>query len=333
MWYKEDTKGQILEEGITEAGSISSWIAAATSYANYGRAMIPFYIFYSMFGFQRIGDFAWAAGDSRARGFLLGATSGRTTLNGEGLQHQDGHSHVLASVYPNCVAYDPAFAYELAVIVHDGLERMCSRGEDVWYYITLMNENYTHPEMPTGSAEGIVRGIYLFREGGDSKLKVQLMGSGAIFREVIAASDLLKKDFGIESDIWSVPGINQLHRDGIECERWNMAHPEGSRKIPYLTEAFKGRKGPFIISTDYIRSYPEQIRRLVPGRLNVLGTDGFGRSDTRENLRSFFGVDRYAIALAAIYGLYEEGLAGAETIGRALKIYRIDPDKPYPAVT
>ena len=330
MWYREDTAGQILEEGITEAGAFSSWIAAATSHANYGKVMIPFYIYYSMFGFQRIGDFAWAAGDSRARGFLLGATAGRTTLNGEGLQHQDGHSHLLASVYPGCLSYDPAFAYELAVIVHDGLERMYGRAEDVFYYITLMNENYLHPEMPEGCEEGIVRGIYLFREGKKKNGSVQLMGSGTILREVIAASDLLREDFGIESDIWSVPGINQLFRDGEEADRWNMNHPGMKRKIPYLTEALKGRKGPFVISTDYIRAYPEQIRKYIPGNYTVLGTDGFGRSDTRENLRKFFGVDRYHIVLAALSALQEEGLADVEAVKKAIRKYRIDPDRENP---
>jgi len=333
MWYREDSKGQILEEGITEAGAFSSWIAAATSYANYGKVMIPFYIYYSMFGFQRIGDFAWAAGDSRARGFLLGATAGRTTLNGEGLQHQDGHSLLLASSYPNCVSYDPAFSYELAVIVHEGLRRMYEAGEDVYYYITLMNENYIQPEMPEGAEEGIIKGIYLLRSGGKEpdNGRVQLMGSGTILREVIAAADLLKNDFGVEADIWSIPGVNQLHRDGIEAERWNMTHPGKKKKIPYLTGVLKGHDGPVVISTDYVRSYPEQIRRLVPGNLKILGTDGYGRSDSHEKLRSFFEIDRYYIVIASLNSLCEEGRIKEEVIQEALKKYNIDADKQNPA--
>ena len=333
MWYREDAKGQIFEEGITEAGSFSSWIAAATSYANYGKVMIPFYIYYSMFGFQRIGDLAWAAGDSRARGFLLGATAGRTTLNGEGLQHQDGHGLLLASTLPNCVSYDPAFSYELAVIIHDGLKRMYENEEDVYYYITLMNENYIQPEMPAGAAEGIIKGAYLFRKGEEGKTRVQLMGSGTILREVIAASDLLKKDFGIESDIWSVPGINQLHREGIEAERWNMTHPGEKKKVPYLTKVLKGYSGPFVISTDYVKAYQEQIRRFIPGQLTVLGTDGYGRSDSRENLRRFFEVDRYYIAVASLAALLEDGKVKAEVVQKAIKKYKIDPEKLNPAVS
>ncbi|MDX9801236.1 MAG: pyruvate dehydrogenase (acetyl-transferring), homodimeric type, partial [Spirochaetia bacterium] len=333
MWYREDAKGQVLEEGITESGSFSSWIAAATSYANYGKVVIPFYIYYSMFGFQRIGDLAWAAGDSRARGFLLGATAGRTTLNGEGLQHQDGHGLLLASSYPTCISYDPAFSYELAVIIHDGLRRMYDNEEDVYYYITLMNENYIQPAMPEGAEEGIIKGVYLFRKGGESKTRVQLMGSGTILREVIAASDLLKKDFEIESDIWSIPGINQLHRDGIEAERWNMTHPGEKKKVPYLTKVLKGHNGPFVISTDYVKAYQEQIRRLIPGRFTVLGTDGYGRSDSRENLRKFFEVDRYYIAVAALSSLFEEGTVKAETVQKAIRKYKIDPEKLNPAIS
>ena len=309
MWYREDKKGQILEEGITEAGAISSWIAAATSYSVNKLAMIPFYTFYSMFGFQRIDDFIWAAGDSRAKGFLMGATSGKTTLNGEGLQHQDGHGLLLAATHPQCLAYDPVFSYELAVIIQDGLERMYSRGEDVFYYITLMNENYVHPEMPENSREGIIKGAYLFRERKDSKhTSVQLMGSGAIFREILAAAELLEQDYKVDADIWSIPGINQLHRDGVETERYNRFNPGKQKKIPYLTEVMKGHEGPVVISTDYLRAYPEQIRRLIPEpRVTILGTDGFGRSDTRETLRNFFEVDRYHIVLAALTALEDSG--------------------------
>ena len=330
MWYREDEKGQILEEGITESGAFSSWIAAATAYSNYGKSMIPFYTYYSMFGFQRIGDLAWAAGDSRARGFLMGATAGRTTLNGEGLQHQDGQGMLFASSIPACIAYDPAYSYELAVIIRDGLKRMYEKGEDVFYYITLMNENYIQPEMPEGSEEGIIKGIYLIQKGSGKGKKVQLMGSGTILREVIAAAQLLKDDFNISSDIWSIPGINQLHRDGIEAERWNMTHPEKDRKIPYLTEVLKNHEGPVVISTDYIRAYPEQIRRLIPSPLTILGTDGFGRSDTREKLRSFFEIDRYYIALSALVSLHKNGELELKTVQSALKKYNIDSEKSNP---
>ena len=330
MWYREDEKGQILEEGITESGAFSSWIAAATAYSNYGKSMIPFYTYYSMFGFQRIGDLAWAAGDSRARGFLMGATAGRTTLNGEGLQHQDGQGLLMASSIPSCIAYDPAYSYELAVIIRDGLKRMYEKGEDVFYYITLMNENYVQPEMPEGSEEGIIKGIYLIRKGSGKGGRVQLMGSGTILREVIAAGQLLKEDFNISSDIWSIPGINQLHRDGIEAERWNMTHPGKDRKIPYLTDVLKNHEGPVVISTDYIRAYPEQIRRLIPSPLTVLGTDGFGRSDSREKLRRFFEIDRYYIALSALISLHKAGEIELKTVQNALKKYNIDTEKSNP---
>ena len=334
MWYREDQKGQILEEGITEAGAISSWMAAATSYSVNGLSMIPFYTFYSMFGFQRVDDFIWAAGDSRAKGFLMGATAGKTTLNGEGLQHQDGHGLLFASTHPNCLAYDPVFSYELAVIIQDGLERMYSKGEDIFYYITLMNENYTHPEMPAGSREGILKGAYLFRKKKGSNPSVQLMGSGTIFREVLAAADLLEQDFKIDADVWSLPGINQLHRDGVEAERYNMLNPGKQKKVPYLTQVMKDYKGPVVISTDYIRAYPEQIRRLIPEqRVTVLGTDGFGRSDTRETLRSFFEVDRYHIVLAALSSLEESGEIKKGTAKDAIKRYGIDPAKPDPFIS
>ena len=335
MWYREDAKGQILEEGITEAGAVSSWIAAATAYANHGKAMIPFYTFYSMFGFQRIDDFVWAAGDSRARGFLMGATAGRTTLNGEGLQHQDGHGLLIAATHPTCQAYDPSFSYELTVIIQDGMRRMYHDNEDIFYYITLMNENYAQPEMPEGAEEGIRRGGYLFRAApqGSGK-KVQLMGSGTILREVIAAAELLEKDYGIGADIWSLPGINQLHRDGTERERYNMLHPEAEQRVPYLTRQLEGHTGPVVISTDYLRSYPEQIRRLIPNEhVIILGTDGFGRSDSRAALRSFFEVDRYYIAVAALKGLADEGTIEASIVSEAISRYGLDADKPNPRIS
>lgn len=335
MWYRESTDGQILEEGITEAGAISSWIAAATSYSAHNLPMIPFYTFYSMFGFQRVDDFVWAAGDSRARGFLLGATAGRTTLNGEGLQHQDGHGLLLASTHPNCKAYDPTFAYELAVIIQDGLKRMYSDGEDVFYYITLMNENYTHPALPEGAREGIVRGAYLFRGVQEGKrAEVQLAGSGTILREVIAAADLLDEQWGISSEIWSMPGINELHKDGIEAERYNLTHPDDPERVPYLTKILEGHTGPMVISTDYIRSYAEQIRRLLPGReVAILGTDGFGRSDYRPALRRFFEVDRYYIVLTALRQLVREGSLEPSVVMDAIKKYGIDPQKPSPLLS
>jgi len=331
MWYREDPKGQILEEGISEAGAVSSFIAAGTAHIQYGVPMIPFYAFYSMFGFQRVGDFIWAAADSRARGFLMGATAGRTTLVGEGLQHQDGHGLLAASSVPNCLAYDPAFSYELAVIIQDGLERMYKNAEDVFYYITLMNENYSHPDMPEGAEEGIRKGMYLLKPAeGTEEHTVQLMGSGTILREVIAAAELLKKHFSIDSDVWSIPGINQLHRDGIEVHRWNMTHPDKPQKKPYVTQIMEGHEGPAVISTDYIRSYPEQIRRLIPGRVTVLGTDGFGRSDSREMLRNFFEIDRTYIALAAVYSLMQEGRLSKRDAEAARKKLEVPRGKTSP---
>jgi pyruvate dehydrogenase E1 component len=281
MYYKEDKSGQILQEGINEPGAMCSWIAAATSYSTHGVSMIPFYIYYSMFGFQRVGDLAWAAGDSRARGFLLGGTAGRTTLNGEGLQHEDGHSHLLSSTIPNCVSYDPTFAYEVAVIIHDGLRRMVQEQEDVFYYLTVMNENYTHPAMPTGAKDGILKGMYLFAEGAADKKapRVQLLGSGTIFREVIVAAELLKKDFGVIADIWSCPSFTELRREGIEVERWNMLHPEQPQRKSYVEKCLEGRSGPAIAATDYMRTFADQIRPFVKRSYKVLGTDGFGRSD------------------------------------------------------
>ena len=336
MYYKEDKHGQILQEGINEAGAMSSWIAAATSYANHGAAMIPFYIYYSMFGFQRIGDLAWAAGDMLARGFLIGGTAGRTTLNGEGLQHQDGHSHLQAALIPNCVAFDPAFAYELAVIVQDGLRRMYGDQENRFYYITVMNENYAHPAMPKGAEAGILKGMYLLSEGvrgkGEGgKPKVQLLGSGTILREVIAAAELLAKDFGVAADIWSVTSFNELRRDGLDCERWSMLHPEAEPRLSHAEQCLAGRGGPVIAATDYIKSYADQIRTFIPKSYTVLGTDGFGRSDTRKKLRRFFEVDRCYIAVAALKALADEGAIGKGEVSKAIELYKIDPDKPNPA--
>lgn len=330
MWYREDRKGQILEEGINESGAFSSWLSAATAHVHYGKSMIPFYIFYSMFGFQRIGDLAWLAGDIRARGFLLGATSGRTTLNGEGLQHQDGHGHVLAGTIPSCVSYDPAFAYELAVIIEDGMRRMYEEREDVFYYITLYNENYRHPALPEGVEEGIRKGMYLFSEASGSGPKVQLMGSGSILGEVIEAAGLLKEDWKVESDIWSVPGINGLNREGTECERWNRNHPDEPAKTPYVTQVMQGHEGPAVFSSDSVRAYPEQIRRLVPNPLTILGTDGFGRSDSRERLRDFFEIDRFHITVSALKGLADRGEIGKEILKEALERYGLDTEKPNP---
>ena len=331
MFYKEDQTGQILQEGINEAGGMADWIAAATSYASHGTAMIPFYIYYSMFGFQRIGDLAWAAGDMRARGFLLGGTAGRTTLNGEGLQHQDGHSHIQASLIPNCVSYDPTFAYELAVIVQDGMRRMYQQQEDVFYYLTVMNENYTHPAMPKGAEDGIIKGMYLFSEGDKkARQRVQLLGSGTILREVIAAAELLARDFGVAADVWSVTSFNELRREGIDCERWNMLHPEKTRRVSYVEQCLAPRSGPAIAATDYIKSYADQIRPYVPARYKVLGTDGFGRSDTRKKLRHFFEVDRYYVAVAALKALADDGAISAKDVSKAIKLYKIDPDKPNP---
>ncbi|ERE17987.1 pyruvate dehydrogenase (acetyl-transferring), homodimeric type [Pseudogulbenkiania ferrooxidans] len=327
MFYKESKDGQILQEGINEPGAMADWIAAATSYANSSQPMIPFYIYYSMFGFQRIGDLAWAAGDMRARGFLLGGTAGRTTLNGEGLQHEDGHSHIQAGLIPNCISYDPTFAYELAVIVQDGMRRMYAEQEDVFYYLTLMNENYVHPAMPAGAEEGILKGMYLLQDGGDAKVKVQLMGSGTILREVMAAADLLKADFGIGADIWSVTSFNQLRRDGMETERHNLLNPTAEARSSYVEQQLAGRNGPVIAATDYIRNYADQIRAYVPGRFVVLGTDGFGRSDSRANLRSFFEVDRYHVALAALSALARDGKIEGAKVAEAIAKYGIKTDK------
>jgi pyruvate dehydrogenase E1 component len=328
-WYKEDPKGQILEEGITEAGSISSWLAAATAHVNYGVPMIPFYAFYSMFGFQRVGDQIWAAGDSRAKGFLMGATAGRTTLNGEGLQHQDGQGLLFASAYPSCLAYDPTFSYEVAVLVQKGIERMFENGEEIFYYITLQNENYPHPEMPEGVEEGINRGMYLFQKRKSKGTGVQLMGSGTILREVIAAADLLDKDFGVQADVWSILGVNQLHREGVITENWNRLHPEQPRKKTYVEEQLEGHEGPVVISTDYVQAYCEQLRRLINRPLTILGTDGYGRSDFREVLRSFFRVDRYHVVIAALKSLADEDKLPKTTVTDALRKYEINPEEPH----
>ncbi|MCX7204520.1 MAG: pyruvate dehydrogenase (acetyl-transferring), homodimeric type [Proteobacteria bacterium] len=330
MFYKESKTGQVLQEGINEAGAMSDWIAAATSYANHGVTMIPFYIYYSMFGFQRIGDLAWAAGDLRARGFLVGGTAGRTTLNGEGLQHQDGHGHLFAEFIPNCVSYDPTFAYELAVIVQDGMRRMYQNQENIYYYLSVMNENYSHPAMPEGSAAGILRGMYMFQEGSkDAALKVQLMGSGTIFREVIAAADLLKADFGVDADIWSCPSFNELRRDGMAVERHNMLNPMAAQQVPYVTECLTGRTGPVIAATDYKRAFADQVREYVPAKYVVLGCDGYGRSDSRKALRSFFEVDRFHVAVAALKALADEGKIPAAKVAEAIEKYGI-ANRPAP---
>jgi pyruvate dehydrogenase E1 component len=333
MFYKEDKQGQILQEGICEAGAMSSWIAAGTSYSNHGVAMIPFYIFYSMFGMQRVGDLVWAAGDCRARGFLIGGTSGRTTLNGEGLQHEDGHSQVHASFIPNCVSYDPTFAYELAVIIQNGLRRMYKEQEDVFYYITVMNENYTHPALPRGAEEGILKGMYLFSEGNGEKkrLKVQLLGSGTILREVLAAAELLENDFGISADVWSATSFNELRREGLDCQRWNMLHPEDKPRLSYVEQCLKDRQGPVIAASDYMKAFADQIRDFMPRRYSVLGTDGFGRSDTRQKLRRFFEVDRYYVAVAALKALADEGTLPPKKVTEAIRKYGLHPDKPNPA--
>ena len=335
MFYKEDTSGQILQEGINEAGAFSSWIAAATSYSTNNTPMIPFYIYYSMFGFQRVGDLAWAAGDMRARGFLLGGTAGRTTLNGEGLQHEDGHSHLLSANIPNCVSYDPTFAYEVAVIVQDGLRRMYQEQEDVFYYLTLMNENYEHPPMPEGAEVGVRKGMYLLKVGEASQrekaLRVQLLGSGTILREVIAAADLLAADFDITADIWSVPSFTELRREGLDVERWNMLHPTQPPRRSHVEVCLAERQGPVIAASDYMKAFADQIRPFVPQRYRVLGTDGFGRSDYRRSLRSFFEVDRHFIAVAALKALADEGAVPASAAADAIRRYGIDPEKPNPA--
>jgi pyruvate dehydrogenase E1 component len=334
LYYKEDKKGQILEEGLTEAGAMSAWIALATAYSNYDCPMVPFYIFYSMFGFQRIGDLAWAAGDIQARGFLIGATAGRTTLNGEGLQHQDGHSHLLANTIPNCRSYDPAYEYELIVIVQDGLKRMYKERENCYYYITTMNENYRHPKMPEGAEAGIIQGIYPLGNAVKKKqdLTVQLIGAGTILNEVAAAAALLKKDFAVHANVWSLTSANQLTRDGQSCSRWNMLHPGDQEKIPYITQQLNGHDGPVIAATDYVKAYTEQLRAYIPGDFYTLGTDGFGRSDTRSKLRDFFEVDSRYIALTALHALSKQGKLDEAVVNDAIGSLGINPAKIDPVL-
>ena len=330
MYYREDKKGQILEEGINEGGAFCSWLAAGTSYSNHNEQMVPFYIYYSMFGFQRIGDFIWAGGDLQSRGFLIGGTAGRTTLAGEGLQHQDGHSLVSASTVPNCVSYDPTYAYELAVIIQDGLRRMIGEQEDVFYYITTMNENYVHPPMPKGVEDGILRGMYLLQVGGQGKIRAQLMGSGTILREVLGAADILMKDFGIPTDVWSVTSFNELRRDALEVERWNQLHPDAEPRKCYVEQALADRPGPYVAATDYMKIVSDQIERWVPGHFVSLGTDGYGRSDDRASLRKHFEVDKRYIAVTALKALADDGVLDQKTVAEAIEKYGIDPDRPDP---
>jgi len=332
MFYKEQKDGQILEEGINEAGSFSSWIAAATSYSTTGIQTIPFYIFYSMFGFQRIGDLAWAAGDSRARGFLLGATAGRTTLNGEGLQHEDGHSHLISATIPNCISYDPCFAYELAVIIQNGLERMIQNQEDVYYYITVMNENYQHPEMPKNIEKNIIQGIYKFSESKLKAPKVQLMGSGVILREVIEAARMLESEWNVSADIFSVTSFTELRREALDKERWNMLNPDKKQKVSIIQGIISDEESPIVASTDYMKSYAEQIANFIPNKFVSLGTDGYGRSDSREALRSFFEVDRYYIVVAALKTLVDSKKIDIKILTKAIKKYKMNANKPNPVL-
>ncbi len=330
MFYKESQTGQVLQEGINEAGAMADWIAAGTAYSVHGVQMVPFYIFYSMFGLQRTMDLCWAAADQRTRGFLIGGTAGRTTLNGEGLQHEDGHSQLLANMIPNCISYDPTFQYEVAVIVQDGMRRMFAEQEDVYYYLTVMNENYEHPEMPAGAEADIIKGMYAFKKGGAGDLRVQLLGSGTIFNEVIAAADLLKNDWGVEADIWGCPSFNELARDGQDAARWNLLHPLEAPKKSHVEQKLEGAVGPVIAATDYIKLFSEQIRPFVKNTYVTLGTDGFGRSDTREKLRHFFEVDRHWVTLAALKALADEGRIDRDKVAAALVKYNLDPSKPNP---
>ncbi|MBT5165592.1 MAG: pyruvate dehydrogenase (acetyl-transferring), homodimeric type, partial [Candidatus Thioglobus sp.] len=331
MWYKEDKKGQVLQEGINEAGAISDWIAAATSYATHDITMIPFYIYYSKFGFQRVGDLAWAAGDMQAKGFLVGGTAGRTTLNGEGLQHQDGDSHLVANTIPNCVSYDPAYAFELAVIVRSGLERMYEKNENIFYYITTMNELYTHPEMPENAEQGIIKGMYALKTVGTGDKQVQLMGSGTILREVEVAAQMLADDWDVKSDVWSVTSFNELTREAQAIDRINRFTTD-TPKVPYITQCLENAKGPVIVATDYMRNHAEQVRKYVPSRYEVLGTDGFGRSDSRAALRSFFEVDASYVVLASLKALVDEGEMDASVVAQAVEKYGININKPNPMV-
>jgi pyruvate dehydrogenase E1 component len=330
MWYREDTKGQILEEGINEAGSMAEWVSAATAYSNYNVNMVPFYIYYSMFGYQRVGDLWWLAGDIQAKGFLIGGTAGRTTLNGEGLQHQDGHNLLMANSIPNCISYDPTYAYEMAVIVHDGMKRMYEKQENVFYYITAMNENYKHPDMPEAVEEGIIKGLYKLKTGGKHKLKAQLMGSGTILREVEAAAELLENDWKVSADVWSATSMNELVRDGQEVERHNRLNPTAPKKRSYVSECLDDAAGVVVAATDYIRLYAEQIRPWVKASYTVLGTDGFGRSDTREALRSFFEVDRYHVVVATLHALADEGQIKYDVVADAIKKYEINAEAINP---
>ena len=333
MYYREDVKGQVLEEGINEAGAMSSWIAAATSYSTNELPMIPFYIYYSMFGFQRIGDLAWAAGDMQARGFLVGGTAGRTTLAGEGLQHQDGHSHITASTIPNCVAYDPTYSYELATIIHDGMRRMYQEEENVFYYLAVMNENYTHPAMPEGSEKGILKGLYQLSKSSKDDGKTpaaQLVGSGTILNECVAAAEILEAEYGIAVNVWSATSMNELRREGLEVQRWNMLHPTEKPRISYVEHCFQDQNGPVIAATDYMKSYADSIREFVPSRYVVLGTDGYGRSDDRQQLRSHFEVNFKYIIVATLSALFEDGSVDAKQVSKAIKQFDINPDKPSP---
>jgi pyruvate dehydrogenase E1 component len=347
LYYREATDGQILEEGITEAGSMASFIAAGTSYATHGIDAIPFFIFYSMFGFQRVGDLIWAAADMRTRGFLLGATAGRTTLNGEGLQHEDGHSHVLASVVPNLLTYDPAYAYEIAVIIRDGLERMYEKREDIFYYLTLYNENYPMPHKPAGVDEGILKGLYKLKpapeapsegrpEGqpdGQPRPHVHLLGSGSVLAEALRAQQILAERYGVAADVWSATSYKQLRNDALEADRWSMLHPDQEPRKPYVTGLFEGDEDPIVAMSDYMKIVPDQIARWLPGRLFSLGTDGFGRSDTREALRRFFEIDAECVVLAALYQLARRGAIGREVARRAVDELGIDPEKAYPLIS
>ncbi len=330
LYYREDKQGQILEEGINEGGAMCSWIAAGTAYANHGVYMVPFYIYYSMFGFQRVGDFAWAAGDMRTRGFLVGGTAGRTTLAGEGLQHQDGHSQLVATTIPNCVAYDPTFAYELAVIVQDGLRRMFAEQEPVFYYVTVMNENYVQPAMPDGVREGILKGLYPLRQGGKGKVRANLLGSGTILREVLKAAEMLEQEYGVAADVFSAPSFSELRREALDIERWNMLHPDLLPRVPYVREVLSKQQGPFVAATDYMRLVPDQIRQWVPGTYHVLGTDGFGRSDSRAALRHFFEVDHRYVVIATLKALADEDQLDRGTARSAIEKFGIDPEKPSP---
>jgi len=337
MYYRESKDGQVLQEGINEGGAMSSWVVAATSYSTSNVPMIPFYIYYSMFGLQRVGDLAWLAGDIRARGFLLGGTAGRTTLNGEGLQHEDGHSHLLAATIPNCISYDPTFAHEVVTIVRDGMRRMYEQQEDVFYYVTLMNENYPQPGMPEGSETGILKGLYLLQDGGKATgkaaLRVQLMGSGTILREVMAAAELLKADFGVTADIWSATSFNELRRDGMAAERWNLLHPSEPRRKSHVEACLEGHDGPVVASTDYMRSFADQVREYVAAagrRYVVLGTDGFGRSDYRVKLRRFFEVDRFYVAVAALKALADDGKIKPAKVDEAIAKYGLDTERAAP---